>query len=78
MEAGVKQGQKLPYNPGNEKKNETGSQTIIMQMGWLLSLVFKNVPEHKNQQSTISYFGLSTVGVFPVHLLTYSLHANNS
>lgn len=28
-------------------KNETGSKTIIMQMDWLLSLVFKNVPKHK-------------------------------
>lgn len=46
-------------------KNETGPKIIIMQMDWLLSLVFSNVPEYKNQQSTISYFGLSTVGVPP-------------
>lgn len=68
MEVSAKAGKKLAYNSGNY--SETGSKTIIVQMGWLLSLVFKNVPEHKNQQSTISYFGLSTVGVLPVHLLT--------
>ena len=46
-------------------KNETGSKIIIMQMGWLLSLVvFKNASELKNQKSTISYFGLSTVVFF--------------